>query len=96
MTDGPSFRLPSRLTLVRHADLAPDSKREIADAIAPGLEHLVTAAGTRLSQDQVSQLRESLRDRGMIEVPPGGETMSATISVSGSLNYTSKESEMLR
>lgn len=91
MTDGPSFRLPSRLTMVRHADITRDSKREVAESIAPGLEHLVSAAGTRLTEEQTEQLRRAFGERGMIEVPPGGETMSATISVGGSLNYSSKE-----
>jgi hypothetical protein len=96
MTDGPSFRLPSRLTLVRHADITRDSKREVADSIAPGLEHLVTAAGTRLSQEQIEQLRVAFGERGVIEVPVGGETMSATLSVAGSLNYSSKELQSLQ
>jgi hypothetical protein len=100
MTDRSRINLPSRLTTarradlaVRHADLASESKREIAEALAPGLEHLLTAAGMRVTQEQVDQLRKAFGERGVIEVPPGGEeaAVSGTLSVAGSLNYASQE-----
>ncbi len=67
------------------------SKTQVVEAIAPTLEHMVTAAGFNLNADQLKGLRDAFAARGVVTVRPGGANMEATVSVEvNSLNYTSK------
>lgn len=86
-----TIKLPDNLGVVTRQTLTPDSQAQVAEAIAPTLEHLVAAAGISLPPEHAAELSKAFAERGVISIKPGGANMSATVSVEvNSLNYTSK------
>jgi len=83
--------LPFTKASVQSHVLTSASQAQLANTIAPTLEHIVAAAGIKLSAEQATELNQAFAERGVVTIRPGGANMSATVSVEAtSLNYTSK------
>jgi hypothetical protein len=85
-----NIRIPD-IRSVSKIEMSRDNQKEVAASLAPTLQHLVSAAGFKLSDVDVAELHNAFIERGTISIAPGGPNMSATVSVeANSLNYTSK------
>ncbi len=83
------------LTTVNNVQLHPDSKTQLANALAPTLTHLVEAAGMTLTPAQLADLQNAFVERGTINIAPSAAAADATISVEvNSLNYASKQAQI--
>jgi len=94
-TKSMSLRLPETLKISEQKAnlrvLTTQSKRAVAESIAPTFEHFISAAGLKLSTDEIKSLNAAFAERGVISIKPGGANMEATLSVEvNSLNYTSR------
>jgi hypothetical protein len=86
-----TIKIPENLQTVTRQTLTSDSQAELAQSIAPTLEHIVAAAGITLPPEHAAELSTAFLERGVISIPPGGRNASGTVSFElNSLNYTSK------
>jgi hypothetical protein len=83
-----TLQIPS-MRATQRVELIPGNKVDVANAIAPLVEHLVSAAGMQLSAAELAELRQAFIERGTISIPPTPASASSTISVeANSLNYS--------
>ncbi len=81
MPDELTVRLPTKLDTIKTLTLTDQSKLDVANAIAPVLAHIVSAAGVALPEAQVTELTQALAERGVITLAPGTGTHQMGISV---------------
>ncbi len=86
MPDELTVRLPTKLDTVETRTLTDQSKLDVANAIAPVLAHIVSAAGVTLPETQVAELTQALAERGVISLTTPGRYATVSLSVAGSLN----------
>jgi len=70
--------------------LSPASEKQLAESIAPMLDHLVASAGIKLSPDEAKELRNAFVDRGVVDVRSrvrGGRGIN--LSITSSLSWES-------
>ncbi len=70
--------------------LSSADQQKLAATVAPTLEHIVSAAGFKLSPQQAAQLNQAFTERGTITIQPGGASMDVSLSVAGSCNLNGK------
>ena len=83
------------LTTVNNIQLHPNSKTQLANALAPTLTHLVQAAGMTLTPAQLADLQNAFVERGSINIVPSAAAADSTISIEvNSLNWANKQAQI--
>lgn len=85
-----NIAMPASLDTVQNRILAPTSQQALAQALAPTIQHMVSAAGIQLPAAQLAALQQAFVARGSINISPSADD-GATVSVEAtSLNCTSR------